>query len=613
MIVKMMKYDILLLDRCKDEFIEKLRELGLVDITTLSWEATDTDRTLLQNITAREKALSSLEAFRLGSRFVQSSVCDRKDFETYSSLVAENQRLTSELQRLLKLCDEWKAWGDFSSDDILKLSSIGRCIRFYSAPASQFEVIAHSLVDAVVYPISESDSILNFVVISSGEISIDAQEHKLPQYGVKEMTSQIEDIRMQILKNDSAISAIADDTSEIVKELSHLKKQLQNIKIVSSAQREVEDHILVLEAWAEKDNEKNVDSLLDGMEGVYYLKRNPRPDDNTPVKLRNSRFASLFELIGNMYALPKYGTLDLTPFFAPFYMLFFAICLNDAGYGAIIFLVGLLLHGRGQALRRVSWLSMLCGGMTILFGLYTGSLFGMSIPETFLGYASINDSPFLNFQDRFFTISLALGVVQIIIGMIINVCMTTRIFGFKYALGTLGWLLVILSGVLAAGLPALASSLVIPGFTTSSPAFLAMLSLGAVLMLFFNSPDKNIFANFGAGLWNTYNNITGILSDVLSYIRLFAIGLSGGVLALVFNDLALGLTGLSEGISQMPLWIVAVKILMAALIILIGHGINLFMSTISSFVHPMRLTFVEFYKNAGFEMTTREFKPIKNE
>ena len=122
-------------------------------------------------------------------------------------------------------------------------------------------------------------------------------------------------------------------------------------------------------------------------------------------------------------------------------------------------------------------------------------------------------------------------------------------------------------------------------------------------MLFFNSPGKNIFVNFGSGLWDTYNNITGILSDVLSYIRLFAIGLSGGVLALVFNSLAAGFV--PEGAN------IFVRLLVMIPILLIGHGINMFMSTISSFVHPMRLTFVEFYKNAGFEMSMRTFEPLR--
>ena len=128
-------------------------------------------------------------------------------------------------------------------------------------------------------------------------------------------------------------------------------------------------------------------------------------------------------------------------------------------------------------------------------------------------------------------------------------------------------------------------------------------AIGVVLMLFFNSPGKNPFVNVGLGLWDTYNNLTGILSDVLSYIRLFAIGLSGGILATVFNDLANGFVPDGSNI--------VVRLLIMIPILLIGHGINIFMSVISSFVHPMRLTFVEFYKNAGFEMSMRSFDPLR--
>ena len=127
------------------------------------------------------------------------------------------------------------------------------------------------------------------------------------------------------------------------------------------------------------------------------------------------------------------------------------------------------------------------------------------------------------------------------------------------------------------------------------------LGVGGVLMLVLNTPGRNPLVNFGAGLWDFYNNLTGILSDVLSYIRLFAIGLSGGILATVFNDLAQGLS------PDIPV----VKVVVMVLILLVGHGINLFMSAISSFVHPMRLTFVEFYKNAGFEMALRPFDPLR--
>ncbi len=248
-------------------------------------------------------------------------------------------------------------------------------------------------------------------------------------------------------------------------------------------------------------------------------------------------------------------------------------------------------------MRRAGWFATMCSLATILFGGYGGSFFGLSLGTYF------PEIPFFDFQGKFFSIALAIGVVQIIFGLMINVWGQTRAFGFTSSFGTLGWLLVLLSCSLAMGLPMF--GMAIPGFGSSSPAFYAVLGLGAVLMLLLNNVRRNPLVNFGAGLWNLYNNLTGLLSDVLSYIRLFAIGLSGGVLALVFNSLAEGFVPEGAGI--------VTRILVMLPILLIGHGINLFMSTISSFVHPMRLTFVEFYKNAGFEMAARNFEPLKKE
>ena len=121
-------------------------------------------------------------------------------------------------------------------------------------------------------------------------------------------------------------------------------------------------------------------------------------------------------------------------------------------------------------------------------------------------------------------------------------------------------------------------------------------------IMFYNSPDKNIFLNIGGGLWNTYGMATGLLGDLLSYIRLFALGLTGSVLGGVFNQLATDLT------ATLP-W--AIRWLPMLLILLLGHGINFGLCMISSFVHPMRLTFVEFFKNADFEGGGKAFTPFR--
>ena len=199
--------------------------------------------------------------------------------------------------------------------------------------------------------------------------------------------------------------------------------------------------------------------------------------------------------------------------------------------------------------------------------------------------------------DILFPLSIGLGAVQVLFAMMINAYVTARSFGLRYALGLIGWIIVLVDSAVAFLLPESV------GFTFHSVAYLVILGIGLVLMFFFNTPGKNIFVNFGLGIWNTYNNVSGLVGDLLSYIRLFAIGLSGGILAMVFNQLAVGMS------PDIPV----VKQLVMLLILLLGHGINLFMCVLSSVVHPLRLTFVEFYKNAGFEAATRVFTPLKNE
>ena len=617
MIVKMMKYNIVLFSAERERFIERLRELGMVDITTSGWEPTEADRELISAIDSRAKAITSLEQFAAGDDYVAGAkaVESGKVFDAYQSAVATIAAAKAENGRLQKTLEEWLPWGDFDCSTLAKLAESGVVLRYFTTPLSTFEKSSAEWGEKFnIAVVSEADSLVRFVVIGNGseEIAIDAQEQKAPTLSNAELKALIVKNEATIEEQNAVISAAADAKAEIETELSALKVAMQDLRIEATADKAAEGLLLVMEGWAEKDNAEKVDAALNDYPSVVYIKEEPTEEDETPVKLKNNRFARLFEMIGGLYALPKYGTLDMTPFFAPFYMLFFAICLNDAGYGAILLFAGIMLALKGgESLRQAAYLTMVCGGATTLFGLYTGSLFGMSIPAL-MGYENMADCPvpFLDFQGKFFTWSLALGVFQILVGMLLDIVFKARYFGITTVFGKLGWFIVLLSGCLAGGLQMLNESWVIPCFTTSSVAFYIAMGVGAFLMLVLNDVKRNPVMNVAAGLWDTYNNITGLLSDVLSYIRLFAIGLSGGVLAQVFNSLAVGLTGLDAGIEHFGVGTIF-QIIGATAILLVGHGINLFMSSISSFVHPMRLTFVEFYKNAGFEMTTRSFNPLK--
>ena len=132
-----------------------------------------------------------------------------------------------------------------------------------------------------------------------------------------------------------------------------------------------------------------------------------------------------------------------------------------------------------------------------------------------------------------------------------------------------------------------------------------MAGVGAVGIFLLNNLRRNVLVNIGAGLWDTYNMASGLLGDTLSYIRLFALGLAGGMLGQTFNNLALMVVDGTEGVSAVFGWIGF------GLIILVGHTLNIAMSCLSAFVHPLRLTFVEYFKNAGYQGKGLQYKPFK--
>ena len=612
MISKMIRYDIVLYAGEQERFVETLRELGLVDITTTGWEPSEDDRAVLVEIEARTKAIEFLSSFAKSKAFNANALpyaTGEEAYECYAAAREDRQQLQQEEARLRKLADDVAPWGNFSASDIERLASRGVNVRLFTAQTAAYDrFVAEATEGVTVAEIARTQSGVYFAVVTTDDVQyiVDGQEVRLPDMNSAQLRAKADELVARDEALNEVFSRAALSTALIASESGQLKERLQGLKVGATAQREADGSLILLEGWAEADTADRVDALLKEYPYLVFERRDATMDDDAPVKLKNNKFARLFELIGAMYALPKYGTMDLTGIFGVFYMLFFAICLCDAGYGLVLLLVGLYLWFKGgKGMRQAAGLSIVCASATVAFGFYANSFFGLTISD----YLPIHKDMLLDFQNEFFGIALALGVFQILVGLAINIWMKAKLFGITSTFGTLGWFIILLTGVAAAGLPMMGME--IPGLTMSSPLFYGLMGVGALFMLVLNNVKRNPIINIGAGLWDAYNNITGLLSDVLSYIRLFAIGLSGGVLAQVFNSLAKGLSGFGDIAADAPWTAYIGPVIGAAVILIIGHAINLFMSAISSFVHPMRLTFVEFYKNAGFEMSQRSFDPIR--
>nr|MDA3928614.1 V-type ATP synthase subunit I [Prolixibacteraceae bacterium] len=450
-----------------------------------------------------------------------------------------------------------------------------------------------------LFEIKANKSAISFIIVTDSNTTPDIQADllTLPKTSIPVLSKQKEILINEIESINNELNTIAATTIPILTRKIESTQGIIDFKTVElQVSKEADEKLNIIEGWVPEDKEDELILQLQES-GTYFVKSKPSKKDNVPILLKNNAFTKLFELVGSLYSLPSYREIDLTPFFAPFFMLFFGFCLGDAGYGIIIMLATLILRAKAKPNMKPVWtLGFLFGVATVIMGLLGGTIFGIMLIDLNFNWLSTFQSIILD-QNQLMYFSIALGLIQIVFGMCLKAARAIKIDGIKYALSTIGWIIIIVGVGTSFGLskqeiikPELAKYLMI-GFG----------GLGGILVLFFNSPGKNIFLNFGLGLWDTYGTLTGLLGDVLSYIRLFALGLSSAVLGSVFNQLAFDLTG------DIPV----LSVVFTILILLVGHSINFFMAALGSFVHPLRLTFVEFYKNTGFEGGGKKYTPFK--
>ena len=365
---------------------------------------------------------------------------------------------------------------------------------------------------------------------------------------------------------------------------------------------------ILIEGWVAEDDFGGLDEwLTKRFEMVHITKVEPFEGENAPVKLKNSTAMKPFELITELFGMPGKKAVDPTPFLAPFFILFFGICMTDAGYGLITlgFIVFALKKFNIQ-MRDNKLMWVLLGGSisTIVMGALTGGWWGDIIDKladhfaanwaVFKHIESMKDSMMvldpLKQSMMFFRITIALGIVQVIFGLTIKTVKSFRDGDAGAAVfESIPWIFIIL-GLVTMG-----------AFAPMKMAGTVLALLGAFLVLVgSNRTTRNPFARLASGLYSLYG-ITGYLSDVLSYSRLLALGLTTGVIGMAVN-----LIGFI--VIEIPVlgWILFV------VIFIFGHIANLLISSLGAFVHTIRLQYVEFFPKF-YESGGKPFKAFKTE
>lgn len=607
MIVAMKKYSFLVYHQEYEDFLQSLQELGVLHVIEKELEDVE-DENLRDKYTLIAQLLDSIKFLEKRGIEEITTATDTngiKVLEEIQTLRKDNDGYHQKLIAIEKELSTIEPWGNFSWESIQKLSEAGIRTRFFIAPQRKFDEEIKD--NYFVEEINNLGGSVYFVLMQKGDeaIEIDAEEASLPEKSLKELNKDKTDIVAILEKSESIFDDYAGKYLALLeKAKQEISGQLSFDKVKLNTTAEADNKLMVLEGWTPKDKETDLNTFLESS-GVYYEVEKPDIKEQPPIKLKNNKFAKLYEAIGELYTFPNYGEIDLTPFFAPFYMLFFGFCLGDAGYGLLITLG--CIYGIFKASEKVKpllKLGMYLGIATTLMGIVGGTFFGIMLhPENFAEGTVFNPmitkyQAYILSSDSLMYTALGLGYFQVLFGMFIKAANKARMYGFKHSISQLGWNIIVLIS-----LPVYVLGM-FEVIATSTANTIAMVSLivGGIPALFYNTPGKNPLLNLGTGIWDTYQMASGLLGDVLSYIRLFALGLSSAILGNVFNTLAMDLS---------PDTIVLRQLVMI-LILAFGHGLNFFMAALGSFVHPLRLTFVEFYKNAGFMGGGKKYEPFTN-
>lgn len=604
MIVKMSKYAFMVYHKEYEKFLIQLRELGVVHIKE---DKSILDNAQLQDILALRKRINqlmrSLKSLNAEDKEIQLAPARELDkngglklLEKIEGLQNKKTQLLAEKATVEKDINYMEIWGDFSYANINRLKKAGYDVTFWTCPTSKYDPEWEDEYNAIL--IDDFQSVTYFITITKDgtPIDIDAERPKMPDRGLQKLYIRRDLLLKEMNELDSELKTLA---AVDYNTLDLFDKNLQNEFNLSNAlvqtDRRAGDKLMLLEGWVPTEKAPVMEESLE-KDGYFFQPLEIEDGEKVPILLKNNKFAKLFEPITRMYSLPNYWEFDPTPFFAPFFMLFFGLCFGDGGYGLLMLIVCTILKKKvNPDYKPFLSLFQYFGLAALIVGTCTGSFFGIALVDI-PAFASVKE--YFVSSDNLMTFSIIIGLTQIIFGKTIAALKTMSLKGKKYGVAPLAWVFIILALCIVFGLPMLNVQL----SETVKYIFFGIAGLGLVVAYLYNSPGKNIFLNFGTGLWNTYNMASGLLGDTLSYIRLFAIGLTGSILGGVFNSLAIDMT---EGLN------VVLRVICMLLILLIGHSINIALCTISSLVHPIRLIFVEYYKNAEFEGGGKVYEPFK--
>jgi V/A-type H+-transporting ATPase subunit I len=521
------------------------------------------------------------------------SILDKDD--AMRTLREESASLEKEAQRL-------REWEGVSLSDLRPIRDQGYEIRFFEIQPRQLALVPPER-KAFVVKRGRARLWIALVLKEGSPLELEFKELEPP----RRTAAEVEGLRA---KNRSELRRLGRELEELGGQAGVLEHAIHaaNLEIELAEATASMGHsqtLSYLTGFLPAEQVGPLKNLCRG-NGLALLLRDPDPEDNVPTIVRNKRWIDIiqpvFQLLGT---IPGYHEFDISFFFLLFFTFFFAAIVGDAGYGLIFFSTALFLRRRSLQRKQeppgILALLMILSFATILWGAVTGTWFGSqklaALP--FLSWmivpalSSFNPRSAETFKIIFFSV----GAAHIVIAHFWSFLRQAREKPFIRSLAQLGWLVMVL------GLYRLVLNLVIDSRRFPVPAHARwMIGGGLLLVITFSRQEGRFFQGLAMGVANlltTFLSSISAFSDIISYIRLFAVGLAGIEIAKSFN-------GIAAGFGSSPL-----GMMIGLLILLLGHALNMAMGALSVVVHGVRLNMLEFSGHLGMEWSGKPYKPFK--
>ena len=606
MIAPMKRAFVMMMERDKKEALRALRRLGVLHVEPLAGAGGDYDELVASTASIRE-AIGLLSEFKAEPRDEEIGARDGIDLaERVRGLDAESKAANDEAAAIAREIERIRTWGDFDPTAVVELAGKGIPLRLVELPAKKLAALA-SGPDFIRLGEAKGQARLAVIAGPEAELPDDCVEFRVPAKGLSELEAELLDARSRAAAAREAMAAEAPRSGGLKKALAKVERD-EAFEALRSGMAAGEA-VSWLAAWVPAKEERRLSDLA-AKEGWGLILDDPLDEEQPPTKIENPAIIRMiqpvFDFLGTV---PNYREYDISGLFLLFFSIFFAMIFGDGGYGSILLLAGAALAVKSKAAGKpvpdFIRLLIVLAATTVVWGALTMSWFGLP-PERVPGalkslsvYWVSNANPDSGNNVKVFCFML--GLVHLCIAHLMNI---RRDFPSLRFIGQLGQF------AMVAGMFFVVLNLVISSTQHPIPTWSLIAIAGgfALNFLFANYEDGgNFFSALGKSVLSSMANIVSvflgvvnIFADIVSYIRLWAVGLAGLAISQTINNMA------------GPMFGKAIMFAAGIALLVFGHGLNIIMSVLSVIVHGVRLNVLEFSGHLGMEWSGYKYEPFRD-